>query len=179
MFHVKQFNREELRKKYLSLVKQWDKTHRLVGRGNPGALLGESEEAVSPLLRSHPDFAMVDVGAGSGILGMAWALAGKKVHFVEVDPKKAAFLLLLSSEMAGLEISTSACALENVSRETLISLGRYFTAARAFSGQRKLVESIMLSPLADSELFEFSVEEINQKKKFFLKCLKSSKTQLT
>lgn len=89
---------------------------------------------------------MVDVGAGSGVLGYAWLLAHpeNKVLFLEPDKKAVAFLHLFFATDKSTQKRTKVLGkrLEDLKLEELLAfepdLSQIFLAARAFSGSEPL-----------------------------------------
>ncbi len=138
---------------YLRSLREWNRIHKIIGQRSDEELYEESRSAIRSLLNSSTDapgnVCMVDIGAGNGLLGVAWLMADSKhrVIFTEPDPKKAAFLLKLmvldfkESHRAKILAST----IEGVSRETFdqfAGAGTYFFAARAFSGSKGLESAL-------------------------------------
>jgi 16S rRNA G527 N7-methylase RsmG len=167
MFHMKQ-----LRSQYLSLLEAWNRKHNIIGRVSAEKLLLESEEALigsQHLLPAHEGF--IDIGAGSGIMGMAWLLCElsqkmpplgqRRLVFVEPDTKSASFLLFLRSSLPELAKSSLLmdCRLEDVRRETITSfVPRFFCVARAFSPIEQLGGLKERSELRDDPFFVFFKE---------------------
>ena len=169
MFHVKQ-----LREDYIRQVKAWDRVHRLIGRERFESLLGESEEALQSL---DPTLTtLVDIGAGSGVLGAPWLWLGgseasRKLVFVEPDPKKAAFLVTWQASLPNTfreQVLVLGQRFENVPRETIdrFAQDRRVFVARAFAGDCSFVEACRNSRFAEENFFTF---EKAQGKKAVLK----------
>ncbi len=142
--------------RYTNSIRAWDKKHRIVGKSSVEELIFQSLASLESKESDIPPKTkiLVDIGAGSGILGVPW-LSMNKEHrsvFVEPDPKKSSFLrFYLSSEPElknrWLVIGEK---LEDVSRETLLQFtgdNSLLCASRAFSGSRTLEDCIK-----DSEL---------------------------
>jgi 16S rRNA G527 N7-methylase RsmG len=152
---------------YANQITAWDKVHRLVGKSKPQRLIEESLEALNsldPEVLSGPKL-MLDVGAGSGILGIPAMQLFHVLHvlFVEPDPKKAAFIRnYVSNVQPKLQkrcwIATQR--LEDVSRETVEKCGDLepVLLARAFSGDVALEEAAQNSIFAGRHLFAFRSE---------------------
>lgn len=151
---------------YFKALKQWNMIHRIIGKTPPRQLYEESVEALGGLSTALYGKTLVDVGAGSGIVGFPWLMLDptNKVLFVEPDAKKAAFIAHILSNWSNLQNRSclSNSSLESVSRETLdhavVGEGRYFLVARAFSGSVSLSTAINESLLCDAEAYKFSSE---------------------
>lgn len=149
---------------YLRLLKEWDQTHRLVGN-TPSELL--YEEAKDSLLELPQEIlgrdCLVDVGAGSGLMGMAWLDLSPTHRTIFIEPRKKAYSFLnwARSSLEGV-VSRSLVVplkLEDVSRETVLAFApenQLFLAARAFSGPVDLDEAHSKSPLSTLPLYSFS-----------------------
>lgn len=151
-------------KQYSTEIAKWDTTHRLVGRLSPEVLIEQSVEALNDLHPSvvSPTTLFVDVGAGSGLLGIPALnlFPSLKVLFVEPDPKKAAFLrhyLFGVQKELGKRSFVQTQLMQNVSRETLEKLKDLTPVlfARAFSGEHSLQEAVDDSVFAGRQLFVF------------------------
>lgn len=121
---------------------------------------------------------LVDIGAGSGILGWPWLFEGlgKAVVFVESDPKKAAFLEFARAELSRLmpglskQVTVVPLPYQSVSRETVTKTGQPYTlAARAFSGAVTLAVAHQQSQFKDEAVFSFEAVEDFSGQKFMLK----------
>jgi len=166
---------KQLLQKYAEAVKEWDKTHRLVGKVSVEQLLKQSIAALTPMLSSHKGELLLDVGAGSGLMGVAWLAldATNKTLFIEPKAKSHSFILSsLSSlpDLVGGRWSLLPKRIEDVSRETVYSKGstRPFAVARAFSGNLSLKEAWDQSPLKDIPLYSFSTQLADSGKATYL-----------
>ena len=152
---------------FCSELSRYNKTHRLVGNVSCETLVRESYEAVCASLDSLADKrVMVDVGAGSGVLGYAWLIAHpeNKVLFLEPDKKAVAFLHLFFSTDKNTQKRSKVIGkrLEDLKVEEVLSfepnLEKYFLAARAFSGSDSL-ESCYEKSNLDIPLYTFEKTE--------------------
>ncbi len=170
--------KQSLLDSYLQLLILWDKKHRIIGKTPPVQLYKESCEA----LKSVPTGTqlLVDIGAGSGILGWPWLFEGlgAAVVFIESDPKKAAFLEFAKAELSRLrpelarQVTVVPLPYQSVSRETVTRIGLPFSlAARAFSGAITLAEAHARSQFKDDPVFSFEAVEDFSGQKFVLKQL--------
>lgn len=150
---------------YAEAVVSWDKTHRIVGKTPINTLIKESLCALRGMQAPRPS-ALIDVGAGAGIVGIPW-LSMDREHrsvFVESDQKKTAFLryyLSSQKELCGRWLVLGD-RLEKVSRETIVSfLGdeNFFSVARAFSGSRTLGECLKDSELCRDKFYIFTQDD--------------------
>jgi hypothetical protein len=177
MFHVKQFDREA----YLSLLRLWDRKHRLVGRTRPDRLYRESVESLRSLPPALISDALVDLGAGSGILGVPALLEGlsKKVCLIEPLPKKVAFLEAVKAEMRLMgdhrysNLLIIPLPVQNVSRETLEcylgpDLSSVPVLSRAFSGNLNMKEALRSSCLKENPCYKFFVLDEVKSPKYVL-----------
>jgi 16S rRNA G527 N7-methylase RsmG len=148
---------------FCSELSRYNKTHRLVGNVSCETLVRESFEAVQASMSSLSEKrVMVDVGAGSGVLGYAWLLAHpeNKVLFLEPDKKAVAFLHLFFATDKNTQKRTKVIGkrLEELNNEELLSfeadIAKVFLAARAFSGSESL-ESCYEKSKLDVPLYSF------------------------
>lgn len=128
---------------FCSELSRYNKTHRLIGNVSCETLVRESVEAIQNSLGDLVDKrVMVDVGAGSGVLGYAWLLAHEenRVLFLEPDKKAVAFLHLFFSTSKKTRVLGKR--LEDLSAQELLSFepneDKLFLAARAFSSYESL-----------------------------------------
>jgi hypothetical protein len=168
--------KQKLLDAFLSSLVAWDKKHRIIGKTPPERLYQESVEALGTLPPGCP--LLVDIGAGSGILGWPWLFEGfgSSVIFVESDPKKAAFLEFFRAELSrlapemGLRVRVVPLPYQSVSRETVEGMGLpYVLAARAFSGSLSLSQAHQASQFKDRPVFAFEAEGDFSAQKFVLK----------
>jgi len=88
-------------KKYIELLLQYNKIHRLSGAKNSADVQANIEDSLYP--SNFIDFSqiknVVDIGTGAGFPGMILAIAYPDVHFTLVEPlmKRTAFLHLVKS----------------------------------------------------------------------------------
>jgi 16S rRNA G527 N7-methylase RsmG len=167
MFHVKQNSIKEL---YISELRAWNRTHRLTGSNDIDLLYSESLQALKSL-PSEPS-GLIDIGAGSGILGVPALLlpSQPKVCFVEPDIKKASFLLQLKSKVRAIDpviannMTIVIKEIQDVSRETIEQLfsGPFIMVARAFSGQYSLKDAVAKSELRNLDVFFFAPTHNNK-----------------
>ena len=147
---------------YSTAIAQWDQKHRIVGKTAPATLVEQSLEAIEHYLASAHPSCLVDVGAGSGLLGVPWLYCdpGHLAVFVEPDPKKTAFLHLYLSAKADFKgrYLVLGQKVEDVSRETLerFAEGGYSLVARAFSGPLSFGDAIGASELKNDLIYIFS-----------------------
>lgn len=161
--------------RFVQAVEAWDRSHRIVGKESAQLLVDQSVEALEAFFIAHPKSynCLLDIGAGSGLVGFPALFINDaiKVVFVEPDLKKAAFVVsFLSTLEANFRLRARVCAqnVEDVSRETVLNfskVGRIAHLARAFSGPMSLTESIKASKLSDCPVFQFKVDENDQKSK--------------
>lgn len=158
LFHVKQADI----KKFSAAISEWDSKHRIVGKTPPETLINESLTALRSASFVEEGIAVVDVGAGSGIVGIPWLYMSERNRaiFVEPDKKKCAFLrYYLSGDKRiaprGLVIDQT---IQKVSRETLesFSAGNFVLLSRAFSGAVDLGAAMGDSCLKDEKYYVFS-----------------------
>jgi 16S rRNA G527 N7-methylase RsmG len=152
---------------YAAQITAWDRVHRLVGRSSPRELIDQSVEALLSLPREtlQGDKLFVDVGAGSGLLGVS---AMELFHdlqclFVEPDAKKTAFLrsyLFSARKELSSRSLVSGGLIQDVSRETLKIPENLEPVlfARAFSGPVSLSDAVKKSVFAGHQLFVFRSE---------------------
>jgi 16S rRNA (guanine527-N7)-methyltransferase len=87
--------------KYIQLLLQYNKIHRLSGAKNSAEVLANIEDSLYP--QNFIDFKqlkeVVDIGTGAGFPGMILAINFPDVHFTLVEPlmKRTAFLHLVKS----------------------------------------------------------------------------------
>jgi len=154
MLHVKQ-----TKDSYFAAVEEWNRTHRIIGKRSIGELVAQSEQALRFVPKDVP--AVVDVGAGAGILGIPWVLGARtrKAALVEPDPKKSAFLRSFVSTAP--EIRSQLLILngriEDVTRETLVEFFQtdFILAARAFSGTEGLAVTMQRSEFSRDATYIF------------------------
>jgi len=145
----------------------------------PDQLYAESLESLRSIDLSKT---IVDVGAGSGILGIPALLEGmcEKLVLIEPQPKKAAFLEYFRSQLhqydfpLASKVKVLPLFLENVSRETLESfaqgtLDNVDFVVRAFSGAKTLKEAFDQSGLPTNRVYDFFVDEKSTPQKFMLR----------
>lgn len=155
---------------YKQAVRQWDKTHRLVGQESIDALVKQSTEALKAFMKSSPPKCLVDVGAGSGLLGMAWLALSEdhKAVFIEPRAKAHSFILYISSALPPLKgrFLLLPQKLEDVSRETVSRFAPegFVLTSRAFSGPASLEEAIENSPFSQDPFYVFSSDIADSKK---------------
>lgn len=132
---------------FCSELSRYNKTHRLIGNVSCETLVRESFEAIQNSLNDiGQKKTMVDVGAGSGVLGYAWLISNpqSRVIFLEPDKKAVAFLHLFFASDRTTEKKTRVLGkrLESLSAEELLSFepdaNSIFFAARAFSSNETL-----------------------------------------
>jgi 16S rRNA G527 N7-methylase RsmG len=158
-FHVKQ-----LQEAFIKSVREWDRVHRLIGKEDPQRLYAQAREALKFHLKAgEPSKTLVDIGAGSGLLGFAWLELDPSHRVVFVEPRKKAHSFLhhfVASGYPGLSARSKVLGegIEAVSRETLVTFagGDFFGVARAFSGARSLEEFIAQSQLKQDRIYVFS-----------------------
>jgi hypothetical protein len=149
---------------YIEHLKLWDKSHRLIGAISPSLLVDQSLEAFKDSFLDSPNTSFVDVGAGSGIVGIPLLLTFNhlKVVFVEPDLKKSSFML---SFLSGTQLIKSKRALvisdllQNVSCETLekfFETNQITLLTRAFSGPKSLNDAYKDSSLSKYPLYDFN-----------------------
>lgn len=108
-------------------VKAWDRVHRIIGQESPEQLFKESLQSFENSKTVwQGKTCLVDIGAGSGVLGWAWMSLSPShcCAFVEPKKKSASFLQLMASHLSPEErarIRVIPQAFEHVSRETLSS----------------------------------------------------------
>jgi 16S rRNA G527 N7-methylase RsmG len=144
---------------FCSELSRYNKTHRLIGNVSCETLVRESVEAIQNSLIDLADKrVMIDVGAGSGVLGYAWLLAHEenRVIFLEPDKKAVAFLHLFFSTSKKTKVLGKR--LEDLSDQELLSFepnrDKMFLASRAFSSHESLESCYEKSGLAFS-LYSF------------------------
>jgi len=138
---------------------KYNKVHRLIGNVSCETLLRESLAAIEASKKECSAYStMVDVGAGSGVLGYAWILSGqdRRTVFLEPDKKAVAFLHMFFSTYKNTRVVHKR--LEDLKSEEVLSLepdkGKAFLAARAFSSSMSLEDAYKKSQL-DMPLFNF------------------------
>jgi len=168
LFHVKQ-----LRESYLNSVLAWNKIHRIIGREHDFATrIKESEHALSTLLPATPH--IVDIGAGSGLLGIPWLWLQEQgnVVLVEPDAKKSSFLLQFVAQNGLSErLSILPQTFETVSRETLDRLcppPRAFVT-RAFAGFKDFDQVKGESAFSKEDFFVFELNAASKSSRAMLK----------
>lgn len=152
---------------YIELLLAWNKKHNIIGRSSARELLEDSKEAITALAKKGPlPETIVDIGAGSGIMGAPWLmcelspelppLSARRIVFVEPDRKSAAFLSLLraSIPLFAQQSSLLDCRVEDVRRET-IGAASFVCFSRAFSPAKSLAPLYAASELRDDPLFIF------------------------
>jgi 16S rRNA G527 N7-methylase RsmG len=156
---------KHLRESFLSSVLAWNKIHRIIGReGDFASRIKESEQALKGLIASQSNtLHLVDIGAGSGLLGFPWLWLrdSSKLVLVEPDMKKAAFLLsFVAQEGLATRVLVLSSPFELVSRETIDVFApapRVFVA-RAFAGSKSYLQVIQESRFASEKFFTFDLE---------------------
>ncbi|MBP7845254.1 MAG: class I SAM-dependent methyltransferase [Proteobacteria bacterium] len=152
---------------YLDLLLAWNKKHNIIGRSPARELLEESRDAIISLAKTNTlTETVVDIGAGSGIMGAPWLLSelspdlpplkSRRLVFVEPDRKSAAFLSLLRASLPlfAQQSSLLDCRLEDVRRET-IGAKELVCFSRAFSPAKNLGPLYAASELRNDPLFVF------------------------
>lgn len=165
MFHVKQ-----LSEVFLRCASDWNRKHRIVGGKDLSELFSESQQAVGDFLNANPYKNYLDVGAGSGLLGLAiLEHPGLRVMFIEPAKKKAGFLSYLRSELSPdlqERFFVEASRVQDVSRETLSKKGFSEDAAvisRAFSSDSSLSSALEKSELTVCPAFIFEIDQKSKK----------------
>jgi 16S rRNA G527 N7-methylase RsmG len=162
------------RERYFKAVKEWDRSHRIIGPTSFNELYNESIEALLTSV-SRETTVLVDVGAGSGVLGCAFLdlFPESLVVFIEEDFKKASFLVYLFSiilpELSG-RVKVITSSYQNVSRETVeqFTNGKnVIIAARAFSGKNSLMEAHLGSEFNAEPIYSFETSLDEQKNRIF------------
>lgn len=133
-------------------LSKYNKVHRLIGNVSCETLLSESLEAIQSTEQEFAAYTtMVDVGAGSGVLGYAWMLSGqnRRTVFLEPDKKAVAFLHMFFSTYKNSRVVHKR--LEDLKIEDVLVLEpvevRSFLAARAFSSSLSLEDAYKKSQL--------------------------------
>ncbi len=137
---------------------KYNRVHRLIGNVSCETLVKESLSAIKAAsLDAYT--VMVDIGAGSGVLGYAWLKSslGRRVILLEPDRKASGFLVgYFSADPRARVISKK---IEDLSLDELLSFEsdakKIFCAARAFSSNIALDEAYAKSGLPFS-LYSFS-----------------------
>ena len=151
---------------YIKALKQWNLVHRIIGRAHPVELYTQSLEAVEGVLGNHRSKIVVDVGAGSGLVGFAWLMldSGNRALFVEPNAKKAAFIAHVLSNWSNLQNRSILANLpvQIVPRETMDSFDMQKTLeeecivlSRAFSGADSLEVAIEGSIFSKCDSYKF------------------------
>lgn len=147
---------------YAESIAAWDKKHRIVGKTPPELLIRESLDAISHFSDFEANATLVDLGAGSGLLGIPWLYSHleSSAVFIEPDKKKTAFLHYYLSSFNHLKgrYQVLSAKIQNVSRETVCPFNRRgrFVVARAFSGEESLSDAIEASEFKNESLYVFS-----------------------
>jgi 16S rRNA G527 N7-methylase RsmG len=155
---------KEIKDCYISELKAWNRVHRITGSNDIDLLYSESIEGLKTLPKEVRG--LVDVGAGSGILGFPAIIDSglSRVLFVEPDIKKASFLIHMKTKIRSIDSSMAdsmvvlAKDIQSVSRETIdqFFVGcPYVLAARAFSGSCSLKDAVAKSPMQNIDVFFF------------------------
>jgi len=176
---------KHLRNSYFEQVIAWDKKHRLIGKTPIQQLYAESLLALRSQGASYRSRTLVDIGAGSGVLGFAHLFSSRRnlAVFVEPDIKKASFLRLFVAHSLSSRAFVISDPIESVSRETLDRFVGHsgeaaratqkttlLFVARAFSGVKTLEKTLENSWIAKEEVCVFAADE--KKKEFFFDKLK-------
>lgn len=163
---------------YAQAVRDWDRVHRIIGKEDPLDLYAQSKESLLHLPKemSHAS-TIVDIGAGSGLMGLAWLelSPAHKAVFVEPKKKSEAFLRNYVSVHCP-ELASRALIIglrwEDVSRETVLRFAPqgYFCVARAFSGEVDLAQAWSSSEFGEEDCYVFSADIAHSGKRSY--CLK-------
>jgi len=176
---------QQLREKYIQALAVWNRVHRIVGAKDRSIeqLVRESEESLRGL-RSPLPRTLLDVGAGSGILGIPWLWIGpaqSRTGLIEPDLKKSSFLIHFRSTLEdGLKerILVIPNKLQDVPRETVdrfAEAGDRLFVARAFSGQVDLTEAINASSFSSECFLSFCERKQGNSNSFVLEPVTISK----
>jgi len=162
MFHMKQSSLDQ----YVEQIKLWDRSHRLVGGVPVHVLVEQSLLAFKNSLLVNPCTSYVDVGAGSGIVGIPLLLIYDRLKFVFVEPdlKKSSFVLNFLSSYGLIRAKRALVIserIQNVSHETLedfFGTNQITLLTRAFSGPKSLNDAYKESSLSKYPLFDFKMD---------------------
>lgn len=153
---------KQQRDAFLRAVLAWNRVHRIIGReGDFLERVKESEEALENLIEQvGPDQGLVDIGAGSGLLGMPWVWMSpsSRICFVEPDFKKSSFLMAyIGDQKLASRASVVSKPFETVSRETIDQAcpGQKVFVARAFAGAKDLAQVVKESAFSGEKFFLF------------------------
>ncbi len=148
---------------FCSELSKYNKVHRLIGNVSCETLLIESLAAIESASKECSEYTtMIDVGAGSGVLGYAWLLSGqdRRVIFLEPDKKAVAFLHMFFSTHKNTRVIHKR--LEELKVEEIAAFEaqahKCFLAARAFSSSMSLDDAYKKSQL-DLPLYSFEKNE--------------------
>jgi 16S rRNA G527 N7-methylase RsmG len=152
---------------YLSSLDSWNRIHHIIGNTPPGTLFKQSVTAIENSELVKLNDILIDVGAGSGILGFAYLFKDNSrcVVFVEPRIKSRAFLYEVKSKLPpemSKRVIISESRIQDVSRETRDSWVQKSSnknivlASRAFSGDISLRDAVKLSVFKADPLYIFS-----------------------
>lgn len=158
-----------MKQKFCDELRQYNKVHRLIGNVSCETLVRQSIDAFTNTGSELDAYlTMIDVGAGSGILGYAWLLGSpeRRCIFVEPDGKAVSFLhSYFGGESRARVIGRK---LEDVRlaeiSDFIVDSSKVLLATRAFSSFRTLEECYQLSQLP-YPLYTFDEED----KQFFMR----------
>ncbi|MEZ4813600.1 MAG: RsmG family class I SAM-dependent methyltransferase [Bdellovibrionota bacterium] len=149
---------------FCAALKEYNKTHRLIGNVSCETLVSESLKAIKATRESLQPFTlMVDVGAGAGVFGYAWlrSAANRKLVLLEPDKKATGFLRLYFSTHQRAKVIHKR--LEDLKLEELLLIEPNVSAiclgSRAFSSNKTLEECYEASGLK-IPLFVFEKESV-------------------
>jgi len=131
-------------KQYLNLLNSWNKTHRIIG-SNADDLFNDCVLALKNSQLPQCEN-IIDLGAGSGIVGFSFLSLYPNAHVTFVEPlhKKVSFLNFVKSELKLSNIKIIAGKIEDVSRETnLWNDNEPVVLTRAFSGNKSLEQTML------------------------------------
>jgi len=125
--------------KYKELLLKWNKTHNLVSKSQAQNLDEHIEDSLSVSNFLGPE--ILDLGSGGGFPGIPLAIKnpGKKLHLVESNAKKAAFLLNTTNQLELKNIKVYNKRIEDLRPEEFPAALEIIT--RAFGSATQIIKS--------------------------------------
>ena len=130
-------------KQYFEKLKQFNRTHRLIGNVSCETLVKEASKAIKnseDLIKGFTT--MVDVGAGSGVLAYAWLNSSPDRRVVALEPDRKALAFLFDAFAEESRAIVMGDRIENLKEQQVLDFcpdrSKLFFAARAFSSTESL-----------------------------------------
>ena len=152
-------------KQFCENLRAFNKVHRLIGNVSCETLITEALQSIQNSEAALSEYSvMVDVGAGSGVLGYAWLLSKPSHRLILVEPDRKALSFLINAFAEETRALVLGERLENLRLSRLSDFERdpakIFLATRAFSSNHPLK---YLYEQSELKLPLFSFEKVESK----------------